>query len=674
MSNLSRFRALFVCAVYAVLLFLAPAPAQAGRPKEGDVLKIFNNQRVYVITNVDADAPALAELLLAGCPVKERRVLTLAEWNAMPRETRWFVSCVYLVDRERLPSWAQVPLNCRAEPTEVWQEVVRTGRDWGVAYDVTVSAPDRAHLERAIGSFRRLKEAPRKIVTESVRSLAVVPVGDGAARTVTGDALRGERFPHVVPLRDYQSRQTRMTAMDEIVLVDRGTATASTLPTAFAPVADKLLAANADVVAWRETKPGGYVRAYVSAPTGAMLASIVAKSPDNLLALAAFGTPTVLASARDLRLVRRVAVASVAGQSMDDQTAQSVASLAATELRNLNAFEVLERAALTTVLAEIALDQAGLTRGTNRAKVRQLAAADALLIVDLSRSSGGTQYTSQAVRATPAMEPAPRRPSEPSRLKNDFNVGGRNGELLKAVMVGLLKDKVGTKTEEQYDADLREYRRTALPQWERSVRDYQARADTRQIAWNQTVVARSTVHIAGSVRLVDLTDGLVLWEAPIASTDVAEKTQQTRTAYTTGETSAAPGANDLPGANGEIPGELLTRTAEKAVGDLLRALPANALLPSATAPPADADTDTAQTGKVIDVDGDTVLIGLGAGDGLRVGDTLTGTGDNAGLRLRVTRVRPRTCDAVFAPDVPKTSRPPIKIGDAVKRTVQTTSK
>ncbi|MBC8141549.1 MAG: hypothetical protein H7Y38_08925, partial [Armatimonadetes bacterium] len=647
MFILTKSRALFVCAVYAVLLFLAPAPVQAGRPKEGDVLKIFSNQRVYVITNVDEGAPALADALLEGCAVKERRVLSLSEWNALPRETRWFVTCVYLVDRERLPSWSQVPLTCRAEPTEVWQEVVRTGRDWGIAYDVTVSAPDRAHLERAIGSFRRLKEAPRKIVTESVRSLAVVPVGEGATQAVTGSPLRGDRYPHMVPLRDYQSRQTRMTAMDEIVLVDRGSAIVNTLPTAFAAVSDKLLAANADVVAWRESKPGGYVRAYVSAPTGAMLASIVAKSPDNLLALAAFGTPTVLASARDLRPVRRVAVASVAGQSMDDVTAQSVAALAATELRNLNAFEVLERAALTTVLAEIALDQAGLTRGTNRAKVRQLAAADALLIVDLSRSTGGTQYTSQAVRATAPMEPAPRRPSEPSRLKNDFNVGGRNGDLLKAVVVGLLKNKVGTKTDDEYETDLREYRRTALPAWERSVRDHQARADTRQIAWRQTIAARSTVHIAGSVRLVDLTDGLVLWEAPIASTDVAEKTTQTRTAYTTGEMSAAPGADDLPGANGEIPGELLTRTAEKAVGDLLRALPASALLPSTTAPPISADTDTAQTGKIIDVDGDTVLIGLGTNDGLRVGDTLVGTGASVGLRLQVTRVRPRTCDAVF---------------------------
>lgn len=668
----TKFRAFFACAVYVALLFLAPAPVQAGRPKEGDVLRIFNNQRVYVITNVDEGAPALADLLLEGCAVKERRVLTLSEWNALPRETRWFVTCVYLVDRERLPLWAQVPLNCRAEPTEVWQEVVRTGRDWGIAYDVTVSAPDRAHLQRAIGSFRRLREAPRKIVTESVRSLAVVPVGDGATQAIGTATLRGERFPHTVALRDYQSRQTRMTAMDEIVLVDRGTVTANILPTAFAAVADKLLAPNADVIAWREPKPGGYVRAYLSAPTGAMLASIIAKSPDNLLALAVFGTPTVLASARDLRPVRRVAVAGVAGQCMDDTTAQNVAALAATELRNLNAFEVLERAALTTVLAEIALDQAGLTRGTNRAKVRQLAAADALLIVDLSRSTGGTQYTSSAVRATAPIEPAPRRPAEPSRLRNEFKIGGRNGELLQAVAEGLLKDVVGTKTDAEYDAALREYRRTALPLWERSVRDYQARADNRQIAWRQTITARSTVHIAGSVRLVDLADGLVLWEAPIASTDVAEKTTQTRTACTTGETSAAPGADDLPGANGEIPGELLTRTAEKAVGEILRALPASTLLPCAIAAPIPS-ADTAQTGKVIDVDGDTVLIGLGAGDGLRVGDTLVGTGANA-LRLTVTRVRPRTCDAVFAPDVPKASRPAIKIGDAVKRAGQSGSK
>lgn len=673
-----RIRALLLCTVYAALLFLVSPPVYGGRTREGDVLKIFNNQRVYVISNVEADAPALADLLLAECPVKERRVLTLSEWNALPKETRWYVTCVYLIDRERIAPWAQVPLNCRAETTENWIEVIRTGRDWGIAHDVTISAPDLSHLRRAIKTFRFLKESPRKPLTETVRSLAVVPIGEGAeqaAQPFLGETPRGTRPPHELPVEDYEARQGRLTATDEVVLLDRSTATATAIPSAFAPVSDKLMTPGGDVIAWRETKPGGYIRAYISAPTAGMLRAVLRKSSDNLLALAAFEKPTVLATARDLRPVRRVAVATVGGDRIDDATANRIAGLAASELRGLNAFEVLERTALTAVLAEIALDQAGLTRGANRAKVRQLAAADALLIVDLSRSEGGTEFTSAAKRATPPLPGPPRRPSEPSRLKTDLNVGGKDGEIVRAVAESLLKGVVGTKTDEEYSAAMRDYRRSTLPSWERSVADYNARADARQIEWRQTITARSTVRIAGSLRLVDLADGLVLWEMPIASNDKEERTQQTRTAYSTGESSAAPDDSDLPRSNGEIPGELLARVAETAVAESLKSLPATALLPVATATtentspnPAPVEgKEVATGGKVIDVDGETVLVGLGASDNVKIGDILeitTATGTK--LRVVVRRVRPRTCDAAFVASTNPAHRSRVQIGDVVK--------
>lgn len=672
-----RIRALLLCTVYAALLFLVSPPVYGGRTREGDVLKIFNNQRVYVISNVEADAPALADLLLADCPVKERRVLTLSEWNALPKETRWYVTCVYLIDRERIAPWAQVPLNCRAETTENWIEVIRTGRDWGIAHDVTISAPDLSHLRRAIKAFRYLKESPRKPLTETVRSLAVVPIGEGAeqaAQPFVGE-IRGTRPPHQLPVEDYEARQGRLTATDEVVLLDRSTAAATTIPSAFAPVSDKLLTSGGDVIAWRETKPGGYIRAYISAPTAGMLHAVLRKSSDNLLALAAFEKPTVLATARDLRPVRRVAVATVGGDRIDDATANRIAGLAASELRGLNAFEVLERTALTAVLAEIALDQAGLTRGANRAKVRQLAAADALLIIDLSRSEGGTEYTASAKRTTPPLPGPPRRPSEPSRLKTDLNVGGRDSEIVRVVAEGLLKGVVGTKTDEEYSAAMRDYRRSTLPSWERSVADYNARADARQIEWRQTITARSTVRIAGSLRLVDLADGLVLWEMPIASSDKEERTQQTRTAYSTGESSAAPDDSDLPRGNSEIRGELLARVAETAVAESLKSLPATALLPVATATPdtiapspTPADSkEVATGGKVIDVDGETVLVGLGASDNVKVGDILeitTATGTK--LRVVIRRVRPRTCDATFVASTNPAHRSRVQIGDVVK--------
>jgi hypothetical protein len=677
-----RIRAFVLCAVYAAMLFLVSPPAYGGRAREGDVLKIFNNQRVYVISNVEADAPALADQLLADCPVKERRVLSLSEWNALPKETRWYVTCVYLIDRQRTAPWAQVPLGCRAETTENWIEVIRTGRDWGIAHDITVSAPDLAHLRRAIKAFRNLKEPPRKPVTETVRSLAVVPVGDGAEQAIrpfVGETPQGTRPPHRLPVEDYEARQGRLTATDELILVDRSSSSAKVIPSALAPIAEKLFTPNADVFAWRETKPGGYVRAYVSAPTAGMLRAVLRKSEDNLLSLAVFEKPTVLATARDLRPVRRVAVATVGGDRIDDTTANRIAGLAASELRGLNAFEVLERTALTAVLAEIALDQAGLTRGENRAKVRQLAAADALLIVDLSRSEGGTVYSSSAKRTTPPLPGPPRRPSEPSRLRTDLNVGGKNGEVVRVFAESLLRGVVGTKTDEEYSSDLREYRRSTLPSWERSVADYHARADSRQIEWRQTITAQSTVRIAGSLRLVDLADGMVLWEVPIASSDKEERTQQTRTAYSTGENSAAPDATGLPGANGEIPGDLLARTAETAVAESLKTLPATALLPTAVAtadtptvnsPPADA-SEPDKGGKVIDIDGETVLVGLGASDGVKVGDILeisTATGTK--VRVTIRRVRPRTCDASFVSGTLPANRIKVQIGDVAKPVVK----
>ena len=673
----TTFAATFTATLAAATLLLAPTPAAHGRgkPREGDVLRLFAGQRVYVITDADSDAPALADALLDGCAVKERRVLTLGEWDALPADTRAYVTCVYLIDRERLPPAAQVPPTCRAEKTEDWTEVVRTGHDWGIAYDVTISAPDIAHLRRTVAAFRRLKEAPyRGAVTQAVRSLAVVPVGDGALRAALPVAVdRGDKTAplHIVVAADYDARQGRVTAMDEIVLVDRSSASAAQFPSAFAAVADKLTAGGGDVIAWRETKPGGYVRAYVSAPSADMLAGVLRKSPDNLLALAAFPQPTVLASARDLRAVRRVAVATVKGAHVTDPAAHRIAGYAATQLRGLDAFEVLERNGLTAVLGEIALDQAGLTKAKNRAKLRTLAAADAVLIVDLTRCEGGTHYAVASERVTPRLQ-APRRPRQPSRLKADIRWNGKEDDTrFRAVAESLLGGIVGRKSDEEYEADMREYRRATLPAYEREIADYNRQAATRAVEWRQTITARSTVKIAGSLRLVDLADGLVLWETPINGSDRADNLRETRTVTTVGEASAEPGSSDLPSADGDLPDELFAHAAENAVEGAVHALSATALLPSVSTPvgatPRPEAAPVSASGRVIDVDGDSVLVGLGAGDGVAVGATLEAvTAQGTRLRLVVTRVRPRTCDAGFAPDANPLYRGQVKIGDAVK--------
>ena len=661
----------------ASLLLVPSLPAQGrSKPHEGDVLRVFSGQRVYIITNTDSDAPALADALLEGCAVKERRVLTLDEWNALPQETRWYVTCVYLVDRERLPAAVSYPANCRAEETEEWMEVIRTGRTWGVAYDITLSAPDIANLRHSVAAFRRLKEAPHQgAITETVRSLAVVPVGEGALHVVQSFAQNtagksGAELPHLIPVADYDARQGRVRAMDEILFIDRSSATSAQIPSAFAAVSDKLTADSGDIIAWRETKPGGYVRAYVSAPSAETLAATLRKSPDNLLALAMFPTPTVLATARDLRPVRRVAVATVKGTHVTDPTAHRIAGFAATQLRNLNAFEVLERNGLTAIFSEIALDQAGLTASKNRAKVRTLAAADALLIVDLSRCEGGTRYSLANERLTPRSSP-PRHPSEPSRLKTDIKWNGKENDAnFRAVAESLLGGIVGRKSDETYQSDLREYRRVTLPTYEHEIAEYNRCAANRSIEWRQTITAQSTVKIAGSLRLVDLTDGLVLWEAPITGIDHADNKRETRTLTTIGETSAEPGADDLPDADGDLPDELFAHAAETALGDAVKSLASTALLPNSHSPtvvPFPVSGMGNGVGRVIDVDGDSVLVGLGAEDGVKVGATLEATtAHGTKLHLIVTRVRPRTCDAGFAPNTNSLNRGQIKIGDAVK--------
>jgi hypothetical protein len=151
----------------------------------GDILRVWDHRSVvYVVTN---DDPALADVLLDGANLKERRVLSLEAWQKLPEGTRWYFSTVFLINRERLRSGQRLPDGCAAAPVaedEVWTQVVRSGRTWGVAHDVTISAPDAAWLRHATQEFRRLSAVPRGPLRRNVRSVAVVPVGGGRATLV----------------------------------------------------------------------------------------------------------------------------------------------------------------------------------------------------------------------------------------------------------------------------------------------------------------------------------------------------------------------------------------------------------------------------------------------------------------------------------------------------------
>ncbi|MDX1933721.1 MAG: CsgG/HfaB family protein [Capsulimonadales bacterium] len=651
-------------------LIIPPSAAQAAPKREGDILNIFRKSRVYVITNED---PALADLLLQGCQHRERRIVTPEEWDKLPSDLRRFVSAVYLINRQRLPDGVRFPERCTAERDDNYQEVTRVVYSSGPTYEVILSAPDAVWLKQAILDFRRLTEPPRGFRKRNVRSLAVVPSSPEAhaaatpfVRIVMGSTAPDVRRSHFVAAGEYPKVTARCAEMDELILLDRSAPT----PEGFRETLTALTAgrtiAPGDTVSWRERKPGGRVRVVISAPTADQLTGVLRQHPDPLALPEAM---TVLNSARDLRSVRRVAVVGVKSGPGEEALRRRLASRAATELRLLNTFEVLERSGLSEVLSEIALDQAGITRAKDRARVRQMAAADALLLIEITDTTGRTEYATKFKRVTPWMAAAPACPSRPSRLRFDLNIRNDN---VRSVAEPLLAKVVGTKNDEEYQREIRRYQREIVPQWQQQVARYQEERRTRPITWEQYTTAKSTVTVSGSLRLVDLADGLVLWETPFSTTESGETPEGMRSLTTIGEDSR-PTAEDLPKPTSEVSPDLINRAADTALSGGLLALRGTALLPAGSlpvvAPTADASSASPGiSGRVLDIDGDCALVGLGATDGVRQGDSLLiSVTDTVQVRATVTRVRPRTCDARIDPDIGVALQARLSAGQVVTR-------
>jgi hypothetical protein len=84
-------------------------------------------------------------------------------------------------------------------------------------------------------------------------------------------------------------------------------------------------------------------------------------------------------------------------------------------------------------------------------------------------------------------------------------------------------------------------------------------------------------------------------------------------------------------------------------------------------------------GRILDVDGPLVLVGLGATDGVALGDilnvSLPGPAGKPGptVRLKVTRVRPRTCDATFVSGTAPAARAKVAAGMEAKKQVGATA-
>jgi hypothetical protein len=654
---------------------LANNKDKQNRDKEGEVLKIFNRARIYVVTNDDAH---LADAFLENAPYKERRVLTVAEWNRMPNGIRRFVSVVFLINRQFLPLASRIPESCDAANDELYTHVTRLGSEGGVSYEVVLSAPDSAWLRQAITDFRRLKEAPRKPQKRNVRSLAIVPIGAEAARAATPllevKEEKTNTRAHLLPAMNYPRASLRLVDMDELFLIDRSAVNDPSFAGLLSLTGDGQEIGQTDTAIWRERKPNGRFRVFISAPNGDHITHALQQYPNPLTAPTVV---TVLHSARDLRAVRRVAVAAIK-TGENSELARRLATIAATNLRSLEAFEVLERAGLSEILGEVALGQAGITQAADRNRIQKLAAADALFLVEITHINGQTTYRADHKRLTGRMGGAPRRPLEPSRLK--MSIG--DDPIVRVLAESLLKRTIGTRSDREYREALNTYNSEILPNWQRQMEQYDYEKRNRVVEWEQKTIAKTQATITGSLRLVDLRDGLVLWETPFSATDSWERPGEVTTVISRGEDSK-PGEAEVPEPTHSIPESLLTQVTDKALVDGIRSLRGTALLPS-VAPltvvnakggtPIRVTTSNEVTGRILDLDSDLVLIGLGESDGVQLNDTLIVTlSDGTTVALKVTRVRPRTCDATFTEDVSVAVRTKVTAGMAVTRSSPTST-
>ncbi|MGC4044672.1 MAG: CsgG/HfaB family protein [Armatimonas sp.] len=440
------------------------------------------------------------------------------------------------------------------------------------------------------------------------------------------------------------------------LLIDRS----APLPASIRESVERQTARRGDTIGWKEDKPGGGVRTFICGPGAASVEEVVRKG----VAFDRLGEKaTVLHSARDLTGVRRIAVSGLGRDPFAQKLADMLAGRTASGLRSLDAFEVLERDGLKNILAELALGQAGITKGADRARIRQLAAADALLIVDVEESNGSTDFQGRYERITPKMPPAPRRPLEPSRYKLPVETDHPKTRGLLEALAG----RGSLKDPDDYREEMYYYQTRALPAWQVRMRDWERERRTRPVQWRVGAGASGTLSLRGSMRLVDLADGLVLWETPFETTEKGDQPASGRRTITTiGEDSTPGEPRGRDGEQAGAPDFLLSDAVDAVLEQAVGALKAGAILPSTL--PAAESVKAQPAGKILDVDGDQLLIGLGASDDVAVGDTLrVRLESGAWVKLTVTRVRPRTCDARLKDGEDRTLRGRLVTGLGVER-------
>lgn len=274
----------------------------------------------------------------------------------------------------------------------------------------------------------------------------------------------------------------------------------------------------------------------------------------------------------DLTGVRRIAVSGLGRDPLARKLAESLAAELAPGVRALGAFDVLERDGLSNLLSEVALSQAGLTESGPRGRVQKLAAADAILIVDVTSAVGSTDTVNRNMRLSPKLGGAPRRPMAPSRLRASIPVGDPTA---RAALEAAFGNKIGYRDEDDYLDDLDRYERRDLPRYREDLRAWEKEKRERVVQWRQESTVRGELTARGSVRLVRLTDGRILWEAPFSASERGEQDGGVRTVTVKGEDSVP----EERGALAEPPPFLAHRAAERVVAQALSALRRGAELP-----------------------------------------------------------------------------------------------
>ena len=258
---------------------------------------------------------------------------------------------------------------------------------------------------------------------------------------------------------------------------------------------------GAEQVAVRHLKPGGLQTAVLAYRTERHLRDAVEERFATLLDVP---ETAHVSSLVDLADYRRLAVAPVVDRTSRARDGATVArrltNEIVTQLRHEVGFEVENQADLKSLLADTALAMQGYVKRHVVDAAREMTAADALFVGDLTVLNQRTDYRSDLSRSTPVPSDllAENEPDKPSPSARRY---------------GLFGPKVYRLGSED-PAYLEDYRT-----WDDEHRDWKRRRGSVELGWVEKVVGDSVVSCEVQCRLIGLREGpdygKVLWSETV---------------------------------------------------------------------------------------------------------------------------------------------------------------